>query len=138
MAAAGVRAAAARLLLPSHLPHRCRFVHEWAALRQRLDQARAMSTPSDHLPPSQPSRFKRISIEERRSRDAERLKASLLREALDQALGARTRDPSEIGALIGLPAMAAEKLLTRRQWRKGDLALLETAAARLGLDPERP
>jgi hypothetical protein len=95
-----------------------------------------MSTPSDCPRLSPPSRFKRISIEERQSRDAERLKASLLREALDRALGARTRDPSEIGALIGLPAMAAEKLLTRRQWREGDLALLEAAAVRLGLDPE--
>jgi hypothetical protein len=94
-----------------------------------------MSTPTDRLPPSPPSRFKRISIEERRSRDAERLKASLLREALDRALGARIRDPSEIGALIGLPAMAAERLMTRRHWREGDLALLEAAAARLGLEP---
>jgi hypothetical protein len=95
-----------------------------------------MSTSTDRLPPSPSSSFKRISIEERQSRDAERLKASLLRKALDRALGVRTRDPSEIGALIGLPAMAAEKLLTRRQWREDDLALLEAAAVRLGLDPE--
>jgi hypothetical protein len=33
--------------------------------------------------------------------------------------------------------MAAEKLLIRRQWREGDLALLEAIAARLGVDPER-
>ena len=32
-----------------------------------------------------------------------------------------------------MPAAEATSLLTRRQWREGDVALLETAAARLGV-----
>jgi len=42
-------------------------------------------------------------------------------------------DPSQIGRVIGLSAMETEKLLTRRRWRAGDLALLEGIAARLGV-----
>ncbi len=42
-------------------------------------------------------------------------------------------DLSEIAATLGLPAKDVEKLLIRRHWRKGDLALLEAAAARLGV-----
>ncbi|WP_236039001.1 hypothetical protein, partial [Belnapia arida] len=58
-----------------------------------------------------------------------------LRMLLDQEMEARgIRDPVEIGAVAGLSAMDAEKLLTRRQWRAGDLALLEQMAARLGVE----
>ncbi len=32
-----------------------------------------------------------------------------------------------------MPAQEATKLLTRRQWREGDVELLEAAAARLGV-----
>jgi hypothetical protein len=32
-----------------------------------------------------------------------------------------------------MPAAEATKLLTRHQWREGDVALLAAAAARLGL-----
>jgi hypothetical protein len=51
--------------------------------------------------------------------------------------------PAAIGAALGMPPAEASKLLTRSQWRKGDVALLEAAAARLGLqvpdpDPWRP
>jgi hypothetical protein len=42
-------------------------------------------------------------------------------------------EPAEIGAALGMPAVEATKLLTRRQWREGDVALLMAAAARLGL-----
>ncbi len=42
-------------------------------------------------------------------------------------------DPAAIGAALGLPAAEAAKLLTRHQWREGDVALLRAAAARLGL-----
>jgi len=41
--------------------------------------------------------------------------------------------PAAIGAALGLPMTEATKLLTRHQWRDGDVALLEAAAARLGL-----
>jgi hypothetical protein len=42
-----------------------------------------------------------------------------------------------------MPLVEATKLLTRHQWREGDLLLLEGVAARLGLqvpglDPWRP
>ena len=42
-------------------------------------------------------------------------------------------DPAAIGAALGLPAAEAAKLLTRHQWREGDVALLTAAAARLGV-----
>lgn len=41
--------------------------------------------------------------------------------------------PAAIGAALGLPAAEAAKLLTRHQWREGDVALLTAAAARLGV-----
>ena len=40
-------------------------------------------------------------------------------------------EPAEIGAALGLPAAEATKLLTRHQWREGDVARLQAAAARL-------
>jgi hypothetical protein len=41
--------------------------------------------------------------------------------------------PAAIGEALGMPAAEATSLLTRHQWREGDVALLEAAAARLGL-----
>jgi hypothetical protein len=41
--------------------------------------------------------------------------------------------PAEIGAALRLPATEATKLLTRHQWREDDVARLEAAAARLGM-----
>ena len=41
--------------------------------------------------------------------------------------------PADIGEALGMPGAEATKLLTRHQWREGDVALLEAAAARLGL-----
>ena len=47
--------------------------------------------------------------------------------------------PAAIGAALALLPAEAVKLLTRHQWRDGDVALLEAAAARLGLRlPEAP
>jgi hypothetical protein len=40
---------------------------------------------------------------------------------------------AEIGDALGMPAAEATSLLTRHQWREGDVALLQAAAARLGL-----
>ena len=37
-----------------------------------------------------------------------------------------------------MPAAEATSLLTRRQWREGDVARLEAAAARLGLQVPEP
>ena len=42
-------------------------------------------------------------------------------------------EASEIAAIFGRPAKEIEKLIMRWQWREGDLALLEAAAARLGV-----
>ena len=43
--------------------------------------------------------------------------------------------PAAIGKALGMPAPEATKLLTRHQWREGDVALLESVAARLSLQP---
>jgi len=43
------------------------------------------------------------------------------------------RDPVEMGTVLGMPPVEADKLLRRHQWREGDLALLEAAAIRLGV-----
>ena len=40
--------------------------------------------------------------------------------------------PAAIGEALGLPVAEATSLLTRRQWREGDVGRLEAAAARLG------
>jgi hypothetical protein len=54
--------------------------------------------------------------------------------AIGQELDARgLTTPAEIGDALGMPAQDAAKLLTRYQWRDGDVTLLEAAAARLGL-----
>jgi hypothetical protein len=42
--------------------------------------------------------------------------------------------PPDIARAVGLPAADAVRLLTRKQWRDGDLAALQAVAARLGLD----
>ena len=42
--------------------------------------------------------------------------------------------PAAIGAAVGLPPAEAQRLLTRRQWREGDVAALQAVAERLGLD----
>ena len=75
-----------------------------------------MSTHPDQPPP--PEKPKQ-SAEERRARQEDRLASIRLRMAIGEALG--------------MPAAEATKLLTGRQWREGDVALLEAAAARLGL-----
>jgi hypothetical protein len=41
--------------------------------------------------------------------------------------------PAAIGAALGMPPAEAVKLMTRHQWREGDVALLQAVAARLGV-----
>src|SRR5215216_2061838 len=82
------------------------------------------------LPPAKP----KLSPEERRRRWEERLAALRLRMAVGRELDERgIAEPAEIGAALGMPAAEATKLLTRHQWREGDVALLAAAAARLGV-----
>ena len=81
----------------------------------------------------------RLSVEERRLRHEDRLKTIRLRMAIWHELdecGITT--PAEIGVAFGMPPAEAVKLMTRHQWREGDVALLEAAAARLGVQVPSP
>ncbi len=94
-----------------------------------------MSLPSD--PPSSPSKPK-LSSEERQARQADRLKTIRLRMAIFRELDEREiTNPRAIGEALGMPAQEANGLLTRHRWREGDVALLEAAAARLGVQVPR-
>ena len=84
--------------------------------------------------PPQPAAKPKLSAQERRLRQEDRLAALRLRMAIDRALEERgITDPAAIGAALGLPAAEATKLLTRHRWHEGDVALLKAAAARLEL-----
>jgi len=75
-----------------------------------------------------------MSAEERRIRQADRLKSISLRMAIGHELDARDiTTPAAIGEALGMPAAEATKLLRGHQWREGDVARLEAAAARLGV-----
>jgi hypothetical protein len=71
----------------------------------------------------------------RNEHQADRLRAIRLRYCInthfeDQGLAT----PAAIGAATGLPAAEVVRLLTRRQWREGDVAALKAIADRLRLD----
>ena len=91
----------------------------------------------DQPPPAPP---KQLSAEERRARQADRLITIRLRMLIGRELDDRgITTPAAIGTALGMPAAEATKLLTRHQWREGDVALLEAAAARLGVRvPDAP
>jgi hypothetical protein len=92
-----------------------------------------MSLPPDQ-PQSSPSPKPKLSAEERRARQADRLTMIRLRMAIGRELDDRgITTPAAIGEALGMLAQEATKLLNRRQWREGDVALLEAAAARLGV-----
>jgi hypothetical protein len=95
-----------------------------------------MSLPPDQPPPASPTQ---LSAEERRGRQTDWLIVIRLRMAISQELADRgIIKPAAIGLALGMPAAEATKLLTRHQWREGDVALLQAAAARLGLKPTPP
>jgi hypothetical protein len=85
--------------------------------------------PDDQIPPAKP----KLTAEERRRREADRLASVYLRMAISRELDERHTDLLALASTLGLPAVEVNKLLTRHQWREGDLLLLEVAAARLGL-----
>src|SRR5215213_8388263 len=88
---------------------------------------------TEDVPPP-PATKPKLSAQERRARQEDRLAALRLRMAIGRELDERgIADPAAIGAALGLPAVDAAKLLTRHQWREGDVALLTAAAARLGV-----
>ena len=84
-----------------------------------------MSLPPDPLPPAKPTR---------QAREADRLACIRLRMAIGRELDERgITTPAAIGEALGMLAAEATGLLARRQWREGDVALLQAAAARLGV-----
>ena len=87
-----------------------------------------MSTHPDQPPPAKP----KLTPGERRARQTDRLIMIRLRMAIRQELADRgIIKPAAIGEALGMPAAEATSRLTRHQWREGDVALLEAAAARL-------
>jgi len=98
-----------------------------------------MSTHPDQPPPASPPEKPKQSAEERRVRQVDRLASIRLRMAIGHELDARDITTSAaIGEALGMPAAEATSLLTRRQWREGDVALLEAAVVRLGVPtPDR-
>ncbi len=81
-------------------------------------------------PPPKP----KLTAAEQRQRREDRITTIRLRMAIGHELDARNiTTPAAIGEALGMPAEEASKLLHRRQWREGDVAALQAAAARLGL-----
>jgi hypothetical protein len=94
-----------------------------------------MTLPPDQPPPEKP----KLTPEERRARYTDRLTTICLRMLIFRELDERgITTPAAIGEALGMPAAEATSLLTRRQWREGDVALLEAAAARLGVQVPGP
>src|SRR4051812_37724671 len=90
-------------------------------------------------PPASPPAKPKLTPEERRARQADRLITIRLRMLIGRELENRgITTPAAIGAALGMPAREATSLLTRHQWREGDVALLQAAAARLGVQVPSP
>ena len=97
-----------------------------------------MSLPPDQPLASPPAKLK-ISAEERRQRQEDRLTSIRLRMAIRRELEARDiTTPAAIGDALGMPAAEATKLLRSHQWREGDVARLEAVVARLGVQVPEP
>jgi hypothetical protein len=97
-----------------------------------------MTLPSDQLPPL-PHEKPKQSAEERRTRQADRLITIRLQMLIGRELEERgITTPAAIGAALGMPGVEAIRLLIRHQWREGDVARLEAAAARLGVQVPGP
>lgn len=92
-----------------------------------------MDATSDQPLPSTTAKPK-LTLEERRRRQADRLATICLRMLIGRELEDRgVTTPAAIGEALGMAAADATSLLTRHQWREGDVALLQAAAARLGV-----
>jgi len=93
-----------------------------------------MSLFSDQLPPASPPAKPKLTPEERRARQADRLITIRLRMAIYRYLDDRSiTTPAAIGEDLGMLAAEAASLLARHQWCEGDVARLQAAAARLGV-----
>jgi hypothetical protein len=99
----------------------------------------AVTLSPDGPPPAAASVKPKLTAEERRAREANRLTALRLRMAIWQALddGSITF-PAGIGAAIGMPGPDAAKMLSRKVWREEDIEQPEAAAIRLGLQVPMP
>jgi hypothetical protein len=98
------------------------------------DHHAGMSLFPDLPPSSSPPAKPKLTPEERRARYADRLTTIRLRMAIGRELDERDiTTPAAIGEALGMPAAEATSLLTRHQWREGDVARLEAATARLGV-----
>ena len=91
------------------------------------------------MPPAASLAKPKLTPEERRARQTDRpimirLRMAIRQELTDQGI----IKPAAIGVALGMPAAEATSLLTRRQWREGDVALLQAAAARLGVRVSSP
>ena len=90
-------------------------------------------------PPAPPPAKPKLTAEERRARYADRLTRIRLRMVIYRYLDDQgIATPVAIGDALGMPAAEANSLLTRRQWREGDVAALEAVAARLGVRAPAP
>jgi hypothetical protein len=93
-----------------------------------------MTLPPDQPPPASSPAKPKLTPEERRARLADRLTTIRLRMLIGRELEERDiTTPAAIGEALGMPAAEASKLLRGHQWREGDVARLEAAAARLGV-----
>ena len=92
------------------------------------------------LPPPAPTPTKpKLTPEERRAHQADRLTTGRLRMLIGRQLEDRgITTPAGIGEALGMPAAEATSRLRRHQRREGDLALLQAAAARLGVQVPGP
>ena len=98
-----------------------------------------MSTHPDQPPPASPPPKPKLTPEERRARYTDRLTTIRLRMLIFRELDERDiTTPVAIGEALGMLPAEATKLLTGRQWREGTVALLQAAAARLGLQTPGP
>jgi hypothetical protein len=83
-----------------------------------------MSPFPDQPPPSPPAKSK-LTPKERRARQADRLTTIRLRMVIGRELENRgITTPTAIGAAIGMSPTGTTSLLTRHQWREGDVARL--------------
>jgi hypothetical protein len=94
----------------------------------------SMSLFSDLPPPASPPAKPKMSGEERRARYTDPLITIRLRMVIFWEMDDRgITTPAAIGEAIGMSPAEATKLLRGHQWREGDVALLQAAAARLTL-----
>jgi hypothetical protein len=93
-----------------------------------------MSLPPDQPPPASPPTKPKLSAEEHRARQADWLSSIRLRMVIGRELDERgITDAAVISEALDMPVNEVTKLLRRRQWHKGGVALLEAVAARLGV-----